>query len=139
MWQARRTPWNIYPPASGPGSGLYKSTDGGDTGRRCAAMDFPSNVGRIGIAIATAQPSRVYAIVDGDAGGLYRSDDAGAHWRQASDDARIWQRGWYFGRITVDPKNADRVYALNTIVLRSDDGGAHFDRAQGRRHRRRFP
>jgi photosystem II stability/assembly factor-like uncharacterized protein len=132
LWQARRTPWNVYPPASGPGSGLYKSTDGGDSWTQVRGNGFPdSHVGRIGIAISDSAPSRVYAIVDGDAGGLYRSDDAGAHWRLASGDPRIWQRGWYFGRITIDPKNADRVYALNTIVLRSDDGGAHFAALKG--------
>jgi photosystem II stability/assembly factor-like uncharacterized protein len=131
LWQVRRTPWNIYPPASGPGSGLYKSTDGGDTWTPLRGNGFPEHVGRIGIAISDSVPSRVYAIVDGDAGGLYRSDDAGAHWRLASGDPRTWQRGWYFGRITADPKNADRVYALNTIVLRSDDGGAHFNPLKG--------
>jgi photosystem II stability/assembly factor-like uncharacterized protein len=130
MWQTRRTPWNIYPPASGPGSGLFKSTDGGDSWTQLGD-GLPQQVGRIGIAVAPDQPSRVYAIVDGDAGGLYRSDDAGAHWRRTSADPRIWQRGWYFGRITVDPKNADRVYAMNTIVLRSDDGGAHFNPVKG--------
>jgi photosystem II stability/assembly factor-like uncharacterized protein len=132
LWQARRTPWNVYPPASGPGSGLYKSTDGGDTWTQLRGNGFPEgDVGRIGVAIGDSAPSRVYAIVDGAAGGLYRSDDAGMHWRLASADARIWQRGWYFGRITVDPKNADRVYAMNTIVLRSDDGGAHFAALKG--------
>ncbi len=131
MWQVRRTPWNVYPPASGPGSGLYKSSDGGDSWTQVHGNGFPEHVGRIGVAIAQNQPSRVYAIVDGDAGGLYRSDDAGVHWRKASDDPRIWQRGWYFGRITVDPHNADRVYAMNTIVLRSDDGGSHFSPLKG--------
>jgi photosystem II stability/assembly factor-like uncharacterized protein len=132
LWQARRTPWNVYPPASGPGSGLYKSTDGGDTWTQLRGNGFPEgDVGRIGVAIGDSAPSRVYAIVDGAAGGLYRSDDAGMHWRLASADARIWQRGWYFGRITVDPKNADRVYAMNTIGLRSDDGGAHFAALKG--------
>ncbi len=127
MWQARRTPWNIYPPASGPGSGLYKSTDGGDRWMPIRGNGFPeSKVGRIGVAVAPSDAQRVYAIVDGEAGGLYRSDDAGANWRRTSDDNRIWARGWYFGRIAVDPKNADRVYALNTIVLRSDDGGSTF-------------
>ncbi|NCT68831.1 MAG: hypothetical protein GXC76_14495 [Rhodanobacteraceae bacterium] len=127
LWQARRTPWNVYPPASGPGSGLYKSVDGGDTWTPIRGNGFAQGkLGRIGIDVARSDPKRVYAIVDGDEGGLYRSDDAGAHWRRTSADPRIWQRGWYFGRITVDPQNADRVYALNTIVLRSDDGGASF-------------
>ncbi len=127
MWQARRTPWNIYPPASGPGSGLYKSVDGGDSWKPISGHGFAKGkLGRIGVAIAPNQPNRVYAIVDGDEGGLYRSDDSGATWKRTSDDNRIWNRGWYFGRITIDPTNADRVYALNTIVLESDDGGSTF-------------
>lgn len=126
LWQTRRPPWNVYPPSSGPGSGLYQSLDGGDHWHPVRGNGFPEHVGRIGLAISPAAPRRVYAIVDGESGGLYRSDDAGAHWRRMSDDPRIWQRGWYFGEIAVDPQNPDRVYALNTIVLRSDDGGAHF-------------
>ena len=127
LWQTRRTPWNVYPPASGPGSGLYKSSDGGDHWQPIRGNGFTNgHVGRIGIAVAPSDPKRVYAIVDGDEGGLYRSDDAGAHWRKTSGDPRIWQRGWYFGGITVDPKNPDRIYAMNTIVLRSDDGGKTF-------------
>ena len=136
LWQVRRTPWNIYPPANGPGSGLYKSSDGGAHWTRMEGNGFPAHVGRVGVDVAASDPRRVYAIVDGehlgdDSGGLYRSDDAGAHWRKVSGDARIWQRGWYFGRVTVDPSNADRVYIPNTIVLRSDDGGAHFVALKG--------
>lgn len=136
MWQTRRTPWNIYPPANGPGSGLFKSTDGGDTWTKIHGNGFPDTVGRVGIDVARSNPRRVYAIVDNfamadDTGGLYRSDDAGAHWQRISSDQRIWQRGWYFGRVAVDPKNADRVYVMNTIVLRSDDAGAHFIALKG--------
>ncbi|HET6912059.1 MAG TPA: hypothetical protein VFH71_01815 [Rhodanobacteraceae bacterium] len=126
LWQVRRPPWNVYPPASGPGSGLYKSTDGGAHWTQLTDGFAHKNVGRIGIAISNAAPDRVYAIVDSEDGGLYRSDDGGAHWNKASGDPRIWQRGWYFGQITADPKNPDRVYAMNTILLRSDDGGKTF-------------
>jgi photosystem II stability/assembly factor-like uncharacterized protein len=136
LWQTRRTPWNIYPPANGPGSGLYQSTDGGDTWTPMSRNGFPDKVGRVGIAVAKSDPKRVYAIVDSlgmedDTGGLYRSDDAGASWKHISKDARIWQRGWYFGRIAVDPTNAERVFVMNTIVLRTDDGGEHFAALKG--------
>ena len=126
LWQTRRPPWNVYPPSNGPGSGVYKSTDGGDSWKQISGHGFPASVGHVGLALSDAAPQRVYALVDGDAGGLYRSDDGGANWNHASADPRIWQRGWYFGQITVDPKNPDRIYAMNTIVLRSDDGGKTF-------------
>jgi photosystem II stability/assembly factor-like uncharacterized protein len=127
LWQTRRPPWNIYPPSNGPGSGLYKSTDGGNTWTHIEGHGFPSkDLGRIGIAISAAAPDRIYAIVDAEQGGLYRSDDAGKTWKKTSGDPRIWQRGWYFGQITADPKNPDRIYAMNTIELRSDDGGKTF-------------
>jgi photosystem II stability/assembly factor-like uncharacterized protein len=126
LWQTRRPPWNVYPPSNGPGGGVYKSTDGGDTWKRLGGHGFPDQVGHVGLALSDAAPQRVYALVDGDAGGLYRSNDGGANWKHVSGDPRIWQRGWYFGQITADPKNADRIYSMNTIVLRSDDGGATF-------------
>jgi photosystem II stability/assembly factor-like uncharacterized protein len=126
LWQTRRPPWNVYPPSNGPGGGVYKSTDGGDTWQQVRGHGFPDAVGHVGLALSAAAPQRVYALVDGDAGGLYRSDDAGANWTRTSKDERIWQRGWYFGQITVDPADPDRIYAMNTIVLRSDDGGRTF-------------
>jgi len=131
LWQTRRPPWSIYPPSSGPGSGVYKSTDGGIHWTPLAGHGLPEHVGRVGLALSDAAPHRVYAIVDGDEGGLYRSDDAGATWVRKSSDHRIWQRAWYFGEIAADPKNAERVYAMNTIVLRSDDGGANWIALKG--------
>jgi photosystem II stability/assembly factor-like uncharacterized protein len=126
LWNTRRPPWSIYPPSYGPGSGLYKSTDGGSNWQQLASGLPTDGVGRIGIAIAPANRSRVFAIVDAKAGGLYRSDDAGATWRLASSDSRIWGRGWYFGKVAVDPKNPDLVYVSNTGVYRSRDGGRTF-------------
>jgi photosystem II stability/assembly factor-like uncharacterized protein len=126
LWNTRRPPWSIYPPSYGPGSGLYKSTDGGANWQQLTSGLPSDGVGRIGIAVAPTNRSRVYAIVDAKAGGLYRSDDAGATWRLASSDSRIWGRGWYFGKVVVDPKNPDLVYVSNTGVYRSRDGGRTF-------------
>ena len=126
LWNTRRPPWSIYPPSYGPGSGLYKSTDGGSNWQPLTSGLPSEGVGRIGIAVAATNRTRVFAIVDAKAGGLYRSDDAGATWRLASSDSRIWGRGWYFGKVTVDPKNADLVYVMNTGAYRSRDGGRTF-------------
>ena len=130
LWQTRRTPWSVYPPSNGPGGGLFKTTDGGDHWTELR-NGLPAKPGRIGIALSNANPRRVYAIVDAEKGGMYRSDDAGATWTLASDDARIWGRGWYFGGITAEPKNADVVYSCNTIVLRSTDAGKTWIPIQG--------
>jgi photosystem II stability/assembly factor-like uncharacterized protein len=132
LWNTRRPPWSIYPPSSGPGSGLYKSIDGGDTWQQLTSGLPAEGVGRIGVAVAPSARTRVYAIIDAqeakDAkeGGLYRSDDAGATWTKASGDARIWGRGWYFGKVVVDPSSPDLVYLSNTGVYRSRDGGRTF-------------
>jgi len=126
LWNTRRPPWSIYPPSYGPGSGLYKSTDGGVNWQQLTAGLPTEGVGRIGVAVAPVNRSRVYAIVDAKEGGLFRSDDAGATFAKVSSDARIWGRGWYFGKIVVDPKNADLVYISNTGVYRSRDGGRTF-------------
>ena len=130
LWQTRRPPWNVYPPSSGPGSGLYKSVDGGLTWTALTGHGLPAAPGRIGIAVTPARPDRVFALVDtrdGSAGaGLYRSDNAGADWVRVSNDKRIIARAWYFSGITADPANADIVWVCDTILLRSEDGGAHF-------------
>ncbi len=126
LWNTKRPPWSIYPPSYGPGSGLYKSTDGGSNWQPLTAGLPSDGVGRIGIAIAPSNHTRVYAIVDAKEGGLFRSDDSGARFTKVSGDARIWGRGWYFGKVVVDPKNADLVYISNTGVYRSRDGGRTF-------------
>ena len=131
LWQTRRTPWNIYPPSNGPGSGLYRSSDGGAHWTHLAGDGFPAAPGRIGIAVAASRPSRIYALVDSDDGGLYRSDDHGAHWTRASADTRIWQRGWYFSGVAVEPKDPDVVYVCNTNLYRSADGGKSFAPIEG--------
>jgi len=132
LWQTRRPPWNTYPPSNGPGSGLYVSHDRGVTWKPLQGNGFPSEgLGKIGLAVAPSDPSRVYAIVDAKAGGLYRSDDAGASWTKINDDPRLWDRGWYFCHIAVDPKNPDLVYVSDTGVYRSTDGGAHVEAIKG--------
>jgi len=126
LWQTRRPPWNAYPPSNGPGSGLYRSDDGGDTWKPVGGGFPTENVGRIGIAYAPSDPRRVYALVDAKPGGLWVSDDGGATWNAASHDRRIWERGWYFGGVTVDPKEANTVYACDVALYRSTDGGKTF-------------
>jgi photosystem II stability/assembly factor-like uncharacterized protein len=132
LWQTRRPPWSVYPPSYGPGSGLYKSTDGGVTWNQLQGHGFPSEgLGKIGLAVAPSDPKRVYAIVDAKAGGLYRSDDGGENWRLADKDFRLWDRGWYFCHVTVDPRNADVVYIADTAFYRSTDGGTSFTAIKG--------
>ncbi|HEX8881704.1 MAG TPA: hypothetical protein VF749_16800 [Candidatus Acidoferrum sp.] len=127
LWQTRRPPWSIYPPSNGPGSGLYRSNDGGDHWQLVTGQGLPSDgLGRMGIGFAPSNPKRIYLIADAKQGGLYRSDDGGQTWRQVSKDHRIWGRGWYFNEVTVDPKNPDIVYVPNTSIYRSVDGGKSF-------------
>jgi photosystem II stability/assembly factor-like uncharacterized protein len=132
LWRTRRPPWSIYPPSNGPGSGLYRSRDGGDHWEQISGNGLPSQgLGRVGIAIAPSNPQRIYLIVDAKDGGLYRSDDAAQNWQRLSNDRRIWQRGWYFGELTVDPKNPDIVYVPNTTAYKSTDGGVSFNAWKG--------
>jgi photosystem II stability/assembly factor-like uncharacterized protein len=131
LWQTRRPPWSVYPPSNGPGSGLYVSKDGGKSWAQISGHGFPERPGRIGLALAPSRPERVFAMVDAQAGGLYRSDDGGASWTHVSGDRRIWGRGWYFGGVTVEPKDPDTVYACNTAMYRSQDGGKTFVPVKG--------
>jgi len=132
LLQTRRPPWSIYAPSKGPGTGLYRSSDGGANWKEVSGHGLPSEgLGRIGIAFAPSNPKRIYLIVDARKGGLYRSDDAGENWALECDDHRIWERGWYFGELSVDPKNEDTVYVMDTSTYKSTDGGKTFTAFKG--------
>ena len=131
LWQTRRPPWNVYPPSNGPGSGLWRSEDGGDTWKPVTSGLPIEKPGRMRIAFAPSAPNRVYVIADASEGGLFVSDDAGLTFRRASSDRRIWGRGWYFAGVTVDPKDPNIVYACNTAIFRSTDGGMTFQPWKG--------
>ncbi len=125
LWQARRQPWNFS--SGGPGSGLYRSTDGGVTWLRLSGNGLPQGIlGRIHVSVSGADSRRVYAMIEAAQGGLYRSDDGGVHWQRVNDDGRLSQRAWYFSTILADPKNLDTLYAENTGLFRSTDGGKTF-------------
>ena len=124
MWQAVRKPWTME--SGGPGSGLYRSADGGDTWAKLSGKGLPEGtIGRIGVA-TTSNPNRIYALIEAEKGGLFRSDDAGDKWQLVNDDRSYRQRAWYYTHVFADPKNPDVVYILNTGTYRSIDGGKTF-------------
>ena len=127
MWQAYRTPWSLS--SGGPHSAIYKTTDGGRTWTNLmqTARGLPTGVlGKIGIAVSPAKPSRVWALIEHDSGGVYRSDDAGATWQYLNQERKLRQRAWYYSHIYADPKDTNVVYALNTGFYKSRDGGRTF-------------
>ncbi len=127
LWQAKRTPWSLD--SGGPGSGLYRSIDGGTTWKQLKGHGLPEGIlGRIGVTVSGANPNRVYAAIEAEKGGIYRSDDGGDSWQLMNGDHRFTQRAWYYMHIFADPKSEDTVYILNTGVYRSNDGGKTFSR-----------
>lgn len=125
-WRLIRTPYSLE--SGGEGSGLYKSTDGGETWTNVSARKgLPKGVwGIVGVAFAPSNTERIYAIIENANGGLYRSDDAGESWQLMSSDNNIRQRAWYYTKVFVDPKNPDVVYCPNVNFMRSRDGGRTF-------------
>jgi len=123
MWEAYRVEYQMS--SGGPGSGIYKSIDGGETWKEITRnQGLPSGVvGRIGVAVSGADPNRVYALVENENGGLFSSDDAGATWKLVNGNRSIRQRAFYYTHIAADPRNKDVVYALNTSLFKSTDGG----------------
>jgi photosystem II stability/assembly factor-like uncharacterized protein len=134
LWAARQGPWENGA-WQGPGSGLYKSTDGGTTWRQLTKglPTIEQGLGRIGIGIAPSDPRRIYATVDAapQVGGIYRSDDAGETWQRTTGERRVWARGSDFAEIKVDPKNKEIVYAASIATYRSTDGGVTFTAWKG--------
>ena len=125
LYQIRRGAWFLN--SGGPGSGLYKSVDGGTTWKQLTGGGLPGGEwGRVGVSVSGADSNRVYALIEAKDGGLYRSDDGGATWTRVNDDERYRQRAWYFTHVFADPQNADTVYVLNTGAFRSTDGGKTF-------------
>lgn len=127
LWEVYRTPYSLV--SGGPGSGLYKSTDAGETWADLThAPGMPKGViGNYGLTVSPANPERVWAQVENADGGLFRSDNGGKSWMKINDERKLRQRAWYFSKIFADPKNPDEIYALNTGFYRSNDGGRTFN------------
>jgi photosystem II stability/assembly factor-like uncharacterized protein len=126
LWAARQSPWEAGGSFNGPGSGLFKSTDGGDTWRQLTKglPTIADGLGRIGFSVSPSNPKRLYAIVDAGKGlGTYRSDDAGESWTLMSTDPRPVSRSGDFAEIRVHPKNPDVAFAANVASYRTTDGG----------------
>jgi photosystem II stability/assembly factor-like uncharacterized protein len=124
MWEHGRRPWQVI--SGGAGSGLYKSTDGGQTWERLSE-GLPKEMGKMSIAVCRSNTQKVYALIESDsekeAGGLFVSTDAGKTWSRITNDHRLIQRAWYYIELFVDPKNEHTVYVLSAPFLRSLDGG----------------
>ena len=130
LWQARRTSWSLAD--GGPGSGLYRSGDGGTTWKRLEEHGLPKGpYGRIGVAVAS-NSDRVYALIEArnPEGGLYRSDDGGETWDFVNPSHSLWQRPWYYMHIIADPRDENVVYIMNVEAYKSTDGGHLFNKVK---------
>jgi photosystem II stability/assembly factor-like uncharacterized protein len=130
FWQAWRTPWQLV--SGGAGSGIFKSTDGGEHWTELTRNPgLPAGViGNIGLAVSPGNSNQVWAIIEADSGGVFRSTDGGATWTRTNSDRRLRQRAWYYTRIFADPKDQHTIYVLNTGMYRSTDDGKTFRNVQ---------
>jgi photosystem II stability/assembly factor-like uncharacterized protein len=126
MWHHGRKPWFIK--SGGEGGGIYKSVDGGDSWDKLEG-GLPDLIGKSGIAVSADDPSRVYAIIEAGPGegGVWRSDDHGESWKLINGHRALWSRAWYYIHIAVDPTDADTVWALNTRLYKSVNGGEDWE------------
>jgi photosystem II stability/assembly factor-like uncharacterized protein len=133
LWQAVRRPWELV--SGGPGSGLYRSADGGTTWRQLTGHGLPEGIwGKVGVAVAPSDGRRVYALIEAEQGGLFRSDDGGENWERVSAHRALRQRAWYYTVLTVDPRDPDTVWVPQVPLLRSLDGGRTFAHVDGTHH-----
>lgn len=125
MWQAQRVPWKLT--SGGPGSGLYKSTDGGGHWTNLSHNPgFPAGIlGKMGVSVSPANSHIVYAIVQANEGGVYRSDDAGATWKRVNSEMKLRQRAYYYTAILADPVHPKVAYVPNVDAMyKTTDSGA---------------
>ncbi len=132
MWEHQRLPWKVI--SGGPGSGLYKSTDGGDTWQELTE-GLPEEKGKMAIDVCPSNPEKVYALIESDSdqekGGLFASNNAGKSWSRVSKDHRLVQRAWYYIEVFADPQDENTVYVLSADALRSIDGGKTWEEVSG--------
>lgn len=125
LWQVERKPWTLV--SGGPGSGLYRSTDGGDTWKKLTEGLPEGTWGKVGVSVSAAKAGRVWAMVEAEKGGLFRSEDLGETWKKVNDENKLRQRAWYYTEVFADPKAPDVVYVANVQLHRSADGGKTFE------------
>jgi len=132
MWHHQRAPWKII--SGGKGSGLYKSTDGGETWNTIH-KGLPEEKGKMAISVCRSNSNKVYALIESDSnkekGGLFVSNNAGSSWTRVSGDHRLIQRAWYYTEVFTDPNNENTVYVLSAPALRSIDGGKTWELITG--------
>lgn len=132
MWEHGRLPWKVI--SGGPGSGLYKSTDGGEHWEKMQE-GLPKEMGKMAIAVCRSNSEKVYALIESDSdkelGGLFVSNNAGKSWSRVTNDHRLVQRAWYYIELFTDPMNDQVVYVLSAPALRSNDGGKTWENLSG--------